>query len=410
MSLLFSLRYLTVIQFILLSSLSCFSSAIEEHKALVGALCSNADDCDSDLLYCSPEGVCLCDEQKANFVYEYRHHFSIREPICEVLPCTITKPMDKNECNLRHAECVAHAKGNETVGYCKCPGQMVGARRGTAFSLSQCKDIIQSSVGEKCISNLYICNIAKKLKCRDGMCECYDGHIFSFEEDICIRESEYYEKYGYDKLGTLGKYCSSSENCLSGMACKKKRCDCPYFCRSGEYIKDDELCYCAFDMTKLAYIIPSIVISILFVLFFFGLYYYNKKYEESLHAQSDLVLVHGRKTPNNAGPPFLFKEGGKFSPLASVPLSPEQPPVACSYTPSISRSPQNQCYQDPNWSPDETPQQLSGLDLSVQANCGSYSFYPPPPPYQLNEMVAAEMVEAQMRQDSPSTVQYMEPN
>jgi len=396
------------------------SSAIEERKATVGTLCSGT--CDSDLLYCSPEGVCLCDEDNANFVYEYRHHFTIREPKCEILPCTLAKPEEKNECNLRHAKCMPHREGNETTGYCKCPGTMLGARRGTAFTLSHCKDAVMSNVGEKCISNLYLCNIAKKLKCRDGMCECYDGHIFSFEEDICITEKEYHRKYGYDKLGTFGKYCSNTIDCNSGMFCKNKRCDCPNFCRSGEYIRTEEVCYCAFDMTKLAYIIPSIVISILFLLFFIGLCYFNKKYEESLQAQSNLVLVHGRKTPVSSVPHYLHSSQAPFI----TPLSPSTNSLAPMRGGGVGGgSPQSERYrqraeEEQDWRNEEPPQQLSGVELSAQANNGNggggggnaggtYSFYPPPP-YQLNEMVAAEMVEAQMRQDSPSTVQYMEPN
>ncbi|KAF2352120.1 hypothetical protein FHG87_017126, partial [Trinorchestia longiramus] len=98
-------------------------AALEERNVDVGALCASNSDCGSDLLYCSSEGVCLCDAQRANFVYEYRHHFTIREPKCEVLPCTLALEEDKNECNLRHARCLQHPDGDELTGFCKCPGQ-----------------------------------------------------------------------------------------------------------------------------------------------------------------------------------------------------------------------------------------------------------------------------------------------
>ena len=54
------------------------SIELEERHAWVGQLCSSDGACGSDLLYCSAEGVCLCDQSKANFLYEYRHHFQVR--------------------------------------------------------------------------------------------------------------------------------------------------------------------------------------------------------------------------------------------------------------------------------------------------------------------------------------------
>lgn len=387
---------------VLLLGIVALNTALEERNVDVGALCATSSDCGSDLLYCSSEGVCLCDEQRANFVYEYRHHFTIREPKCEVLPCTLAKEQDKNECNLRHASCLQHPDGDKDTGYCKCPGQQVGARRGTAFTLSYCKDVIHSNVGEKCISNLYICDVSKKLKCRDGTCECYDGHLFSFEKNICIREEEYIKLYGYDRLGSLSQYCSRSSDCHSGMFCKSKRCDCPNFCRSGEYIRASEVCYCAFDMTRLAYIIPSIVISILFAFFFLGLCYFNRKYNESLNTQSNLVLVHGRGTPAPGTPHYIYQEGS--SPRQNLSL-PSRPYSSLSGV-DISQQKGNIDGDSPwSGSQSDVPQQLSSSGLSAQMVGGKYSYYPPPP-YQLNELVAAEVVEAQMRQPSPVPSQY----
>ena len=387
----------------MLYAVALSTTALEERNVAVGALCSSTSDCDSDLLYCSSEGVCLCDEQRANFVYEYRHHFTIREPRCEVLPCTIDKEPDKNECNLRHAECLKHPSGDELTGYCKCPGEQVGARRGTAFSLSHCKNVIHSNVGEKCISNLYICDVAKKLNCRDGSCECREGHLYSFEKEICILRDEYIKLYGYDKLGSLDQYCSRSTDCRSNMFCNSKRCDCPIFCRSGEYIRAEDVCYCAFDMTQLAYIIPIIVISILFAFFALGLCYFNRKYNESLQTQSNLVLVHGRGTPAPGTPHYIYQEG---SPQQNLSL-PSRPYSSLSGV-DIS---QQKVHNDDgvgSWagSQCDVPQELSGSGLTAQMAGGKYAYYHPPPPYELNELVAAEVVEAQMRQPSPVPSQF----
>ena len=416
---------------LVISFLFPFSLCLQERNVTVGELCGSDEDCGDDLLYCAPEGVCLCDERRANFVYEYHQQFTVREPKCEVLPCTLAKDMDDNECNLRHALCLPYPGSNDTVmGYCKCPHQQVGARRRTAFSSSHCKEVTQSTVGEKCISNMFICNVTKKLKCRDGVCECYPGHLFNFDQNICVREEHYIKQYGYEKLGTYGQYCSRSSECLSGMFCKSKRCDCPNFCRSEKYIKKDEVCYCSFDMTRLAYIIPSIIISILFTLFFIGFCYFNRKYEESLQAQSNLVLVHARQAPASSAPHYIYQDNGSdpmqhnggdpmhqhviggdtlqqqhgiasqparaYSALSMVDGGGTRVggPLHKSYSPSPTQT----------WK-DEEPQQLSGAALSAQlvdSESGKYSFYPPPP-YQLNERVAAEVVEAQMRQSSPSS-------
>ena len=140
----------------ILLSLVLFSSSLEQVD--VGGLCSSNYDCGSSLLYCSTNGVCLCDTSKANFVYEFRHHFDIREPKCEVRPCDSSLKTDNllGQCELYDANC--------SNGMCKCPGKTIGVRRPDYLSeySAYCKDVAKSSVGGSCSSTSPVCDINKK--------------------------------------------------------------------------------------------------------------------------------------------------------------------------------------------------------------------------------------------------------
>ena len=260
-----------IINFIvlLLGPFITFVTPLRVEQADVGGLCSTDADCRSHLLFCSSDGVCLCSISKANFVYEFRHHFDIREPKCEVRECEINKDTENrlSECELYNAVCQpVNFASNNAIGICKCPGNQIGARRPTYLSQysARCRDVEISNVGESCSSNSPVCDVKKKLKCGGWMCECIAGHVFSFEDDICIRKEEFVNRFGYSKLGQLGQYCTSYSDCQSGMSCIDKKCDCPYFC-SSEVVRTSELCYCPFSFDGII-MLPIVIIIIVVVM------------------------------------------------------------------------------------------------------------------------------------------------
>jgi len=244
----------------------CFSE--EFHSVKVGKWCTTSSDCGSDLLFCSENGVCLCNEKKANYVVE----LSQRNPptytegyFCEVRECLIGKGenLRENGCTLGYAKCIERpAEDNYTnpeYGYCKCPLDRIGWRSGRD-SDGYCQSMKPSSVGKECMSSKNMCDVSKGLKCNVWKCECHYSSVFDFDKDTCVGILAFQKMYGKSKLGQYKQYCQKWSDCNGDLSCKNNRCDCPENC-DGEIIQTEETCYCYWHYNSLMIILIVIALS-----------------------------------------------------------------------------------------------------------------------------------------------------
>ena len=217
---------------------------LEIEKMEVGGSCETSQDCNSLFLFCSTslflKGTCLCNSSRANLVYVDYFLFNRPVPICEIQKCTLStqKNLTPKGCDLFNSECIPHPDLNlpEGTGFCKCTGSSVGV-------MDSCQKITYNSVGQTCDSISSVCNESQNLMCHKKNCECHPDFVFSFQDNTCIRKSEFVSKYGSIKLGQYGEYCTSEASCKYGMRCLSKRCSCPSSCLQ-DFIQTDEFCYC----------------------------------------------------------------------------------------------------------------------------------------------------------------------
>ena len=281
-------EYLYCVVFLCIICLQCQSLAQLSNKARVGDFCVSSHDCGSNILYCSNNGVCLCDETRALQVVDLRNGITKGKARCEMIHCSRRRREKYFGCNIINSRCVSHFNGGS---FCKCPNNAVVIREMNALGnrfINRCTETFKIlGLGQYCMSPYTMCDTSRRLMCGDNqLCKCRDGFIYSFEERFCLKRSTYIAKYGSYNLGGYLQYCETYADCDSGRACLNHRCDCSEtVCR--QVIRTKDTCYCPMISNSMKFlfltvVIPAIVVCSCIV----GYYYYHKKRNQRAQRES----------------------------------------------------------------------------------------------------------------------------